>query len=218
MESKENLKIPERTMLFKHLVKASFFIPKKFRDDKVIFIHIPKCAGSSFLNAYLGYQLGHVSAKNYFRHNPIFYCNADVFSICRHPIKRFVSAYKHLKRLSLWHQEDIMAIKSKIQEYDDINTFIQKLEENSFVLQTPWFRPQFTYVTIDDYVAVNKIFKLEDLDENFSAIQKYLGIDFSDDFKINRDPKPSENMEISPDSISKLESIYHKDFTLFGYY
>lgn len=205
-------------MLLKYFARASFFIPKKFRNDNVIFIHIPKCAGSSLLNAYLGYQLGHISAKQYFLYNPLFYRKAEVFSICRHPVKRFISAYDHLKRLTLWQEEAVISIKRKIQEYDDIDTFIQKLGENSFIIQSQWFRPQYTFVTISGYVAVNKIFKLEDLDENFSEIQRYLGVEFSVLNRINARAESSEKITLTPDSLAILESIYRKDFTLFGYY
>jgi hypothetical protein len=206
-------------MLINKFFRQQFYLPRKFKKDKLIFIHIPKCAGSSFMNAYLGYQLGHLSAADYFFHKPLFYKRATVFTICRNPVQRFVSAYEHLERLTLWQSPEIEMVRSKIQECgNDINAFILNLEKNSFILDYPWFRPQHHYVMVKGFVAVDKVFKQEDMDEDFTPIQRYLGIELPVTKKINVNPEKKDRQELTREAIRKLEEIYQKDFTLFGYY
>ena len=75
---------------------APGLVPRQFRRDAAIFIHVPKCAGSALLDAWIGFQTGHVTAEAYHAADPAFFGSAYVFTFVRDPLARFVSAYDHI--------------------------------------------------------------------------------------------------------------------------
>ena len=64
-----------------------------FRDRKLIFVHIPKNAGTSVAESLFGRSFGHHTAKFYRDLDPEFYQTVPTFAILRDPIDRFISAY-----------------------------------------------------------------------------------------------------------------------------
>lgn len=196
-----------------------FTIPRQFRQDKVIFVHIPKCAGSAFLDSYLGYQLGHTKASQYYQLDADFFCKSFVFSFVRNPIDRFVSAYNFLQSNTLWSY--VPGIKEHLSLYgSDIEEFASNLLETSEILNMPWFEPQYKYLEINGKVAMNKVFKTETFSDDLKILEKETGILLRSLAEINRSSLPRKNYKelLSSSNIKKLEMIYEKDFTLFGYF
>ena len=72
-------------------------IPGAFRRDGVIFVHVPKAAGSTINLSLFGFRNGHRSIESFWHVDPTFTEEAFKFSFVRHPYLRFVSAYKYLR-------------------------------------------------------------------------------------------------------------------------
>jgi hypothetical protein len=64
---------------------------------KLIFIHVPKNAGTAISQAIYGRGLAHYRAWFYRRLDPAFYEATPSFAILRDPIDRFISAYFFVK-------------------------------------------------------------------------------------------------------------------------
>lgn len=196
-----------------------FKIPRQFRQDRVIFIHIPKCAGSSFLDSYLGYQLGHINASEYYNLDRSLFLDSFVFSFVRHPVSRFISAYNFLQRTTLWSY--VPEIRAQLNLYGSSADQVAKtITKTSELLTLPWFKPQHTFLEIGGKVAVNRVFKTENFAEDIKILQQSIETQLRFQSNINRSSPNIQAFEevLNTDSIQNLESVYERDFTLFGYY
>ena len=71
---------------------------KIYRKQQVIFIHIPKAAGTSVARAVLGKRAGHFTAetvRDRMGNDP--YYKLYSFAVTRHPVDRLYSAYRYVK-------------------------------------------------------------------------------------------------------------------------
>ncbi|MBD2230087.1 sulfotransferase family 2 domain-containing protein [Phormidium tenue] len=194
-------------------------IPRQFRQDKVIFIHIPKCAGSAFLDSYIGFQLGHASASDYYKLDRSLFLASFVFSFVRHPVSRFISAYNFLQKTTLWNY--VPEIRNKINLYgSSVDQVAKTISKTSELLTLPWFKPQYTFLEIDGKIAANRVFKTETFTEDIKILQELLKVRLRPQATVNRSSLTTINFSeiLNADSIKNLESVYERDFTLFGYY
>ncbi len=197
----------------------NFSVPRQFRQDQVIFIHIPKCAGSAFLDSYIGFQIGHASASDYYNLDKSLFLASFVFSFVRHPVARFISAYNFLQRTTLWSY--VPEIRDKINLYgSSVDQVAKTISKTSELLTLPWFKPQHTFLEIGGKVAVNRVFKTETFEEDIKIVQQSIKTPLRFQTNVNRSSLTILNfMEaLNAHSIKNLESVYARDFTLFGYY
>lgn len=194
-------------------------MPRQFRRDGVIFIHVPKCAGSALLDAYLGFQTGHITAWQYRRADPFFFDTAYVFAFVRDPLARFLSAYDHIRSDDLWGY--LPAAKRQLDRRGGTASEVaESLTADADLLGLPWFAPQHTFLEIRGRLAVNRIFKTETFAADLDVIRGETSIRLREIAPVNRrgDPAASVTDRLSPAAIAKLRQIYARDFTLFGYY
>jgi chondroitin 4-sulfotransferase 11 len=102
----------ERTAVFAHrLIRLQVLLPRPlehgamilrrrghWRRANVIFIHIPKAAGTSISGAVYGRPLGHLRAADIRRIYPGLFRRLPVFAVTRNPWDRLVSAYQFAVR------------------------------------------------------------------------------------------------------------------------
>ena len=77
--------------------------------------------------------------------------------------------------------------------------------------------PQATFLMVDDYIGLDKYYRLEDLDASLADIEARLGIEFQvrhDNQSTIRLVKPND---LAGDDIKHIRSMYKDDFSLFGY-
>lgn len=196
-------------------------IPRQFRRDGVIFIHVPKCAGSAFLDAYLGYQTGHISAREYHDADPGFFRSAHVFTFVRNPLARFVSAYNHVQTDDLWPSlPEARAILNR--HGGTLSEVAAGLHADSELLQLPWFAPQHTFLVLGrgGLPAVNRVLKTETFATDLELLLRDVPLALRSLAEINRrgDRQADPTAELSAEAVATLRRIYSRDFTLFGYY
>jgi len=194
-------------------------VPRQFRRDRAIFIHVPKAAGSALLDAWLGFQTGHVTAADYQTADPNFFAAAYVFSFVRNPLARFVSAYDHIQTDDLWsYLPDMKRLLDR--QGATAAGVAERLAAGSELIALPWFAPQHTFLEIRGRLAVNRVFKTESFAADLEVIRGETGIRFRDLAPVNRrgDPTALASARLGPAAVANLRRIYSRDFTLFGYY
>jgi hypothetical protein len=194
-------------------------VPRQFRRDSAIFIHVPKCAGSALLDAWLGYQTGHITAERYRDEDPAFFDTAYVFTFVRNPLTRFVSAYDHIQTDDLW--DYLPDIKRLVDRHGStVAEVAEQMGPDSDLLTLPWFAPQHTFLEIRGRLAVNRVFKAESFASDLGVIRAETPIRFRDIAKVNcRGDTDTPAVErLGPAGVANLRRLYARDLTLFGYY
>lgn len=194
-------------------------IPRQFRRDGVVFIHVPKCAGSALLDAYLGFQTGHVTADQYRQADPAFFDSAYVFTFVRDPLARFVSAYDHIQTGDLWdYLPEMKRLVDRIGA--TVGEVAERLDPAAELFSLPWFAPQHTFLEIRGRLAISRAFKTESFASDLDVIRAETPVRFRDIAAVNRrgataDPTAAR---LGDAAVANLRRVYARDFTLFGYY
>jgi len=199
--------------------KVAGLVPRQFRRDGVIFIHVPKCAGSAFLDAYLGWQTGHPTAAEYRDADPGFFDSAYVFTFVRHPLERFVSAYRHVQTDDLWPVlADARAVVAR--HGGSLDEVARNLRADSELLHLPWFAPQHTFLEIRGRPAIHRAFKTESFDDDLAVLLAEKPLRLRAPAAVNRRGGGAATPEagLSADAVAALRRVYARDLTLFGYY
>ena len=122
-------------------------LPRAMRDRNLIFLHVPRVAGTSIAHALYGrHCIQHYSARYFKTVAPGFWKRADSFAVLRDPYDRFASSYAFIRsggaencRLSDVFLEQTAHIRS----VDDYLSFIE--ERDAFSLDFV-MRPQSWFV------------------------------------------------------------------------
>lgn len=206
---------------------------------KTIFIHIPKCAGTS-IEKYLGmattkqlFSYKKVKDTDLTISNPDWdtlnrppqhlkayqlkqllpndvFANFYKFSVVRNPYDRFVSEFSYIN--------DAPNEKTAEFMFPSISKFIDAVlplsEKDKVELFDGHLDYQCDYIYIDRQCAVDQIFKFEDFEQCKDYLKKRTNI--SADFPHSRASSISP-VTLSDDDKTKLYNYYEEDFRLFGY-
>ena len=175
------------------------------KNSKPLFIHVPKTSGRH-LSSVLKNKI------QYYTHKPAFalkkpmpdekWKSLDVFTIVRHPLDRFCSAYCFNRR----------HIPTDINEFVDylidcpMDITIQGGHREHFNSQAHFVADQHREI------IVPTIYRFENLEDVYAEL--------SEKFDVNLKYKPSETKYqdmLSTPSIDYLIELYQIDFSLFGY-
>lgn len=182
--------------------------PQIFHESRSIFIHVPKCAGTSIEKTLGGSQYGGHSFGRSIRDKfPKEWKRYYKFGIVRDPLTRFGSAYYYMKERGL---SKVLA-NDKILLSKDINDYIQNYFLKDNVLHM-WRQTDFV---CDANEPIVDIYKYEELEKGWKEIL----------MKLNQHYKPLPKMNKSKDytfsydnqSLEILYKYYERDFKLFGY-
>jgi hypothetical protein len=194
-------------------------------EKKLIFIHIPKTAGTS-VHASLGVKetllnnkfVGHKSICDYKKQYKNYWNIYLKFTVVRDPIDRFISAYKFMKmEENFWHSPN-NPNKYPIHEHYkicnslDINQYISylsKTTKNHSMLTVPQI-----FFIMDKYekIEIDYIAKYENLNNDL----KKIGIDLVDRLNIST-IKDKSSIQLTKKSKKMLYDIYDMDYQYFSY-
>jgi hypothetical protein len=185
---------------------------------KILFIHIPKNAGTSLINKLSLSPHGHYD----WRTHPKFNGPYHKFTIVRNPWDRVVSSYEFAKMdKSYWHSKDN---HTKHPDYDLCNSLtfkecVKLLKESPERFTHPGWKNQYPYIVNDDYmVMVDSVLKMENLNEELTNLFKKLKIGVIPNIpKSNTSTRGHYKDYYDKESISIVKEIYVKDITLFNY-
>ena len=188
-------------------------------EKKLIFIHIPKNAGTSIIKA-MGVENLYIdkTIEEYKEHYGDYWNEYKKFTVVREPIDRFISAYKYARMdESGWFSVTGEEGLEKHYHYElcnemNINEYISYLYKNPEKFN-PWISPQTFIISnengekeIDYYVRYENL--LEDLQK--------IGIDKIE--KLNSSKiKDEKTIELTKKSKNQLYQIYDIDYQNFSY-
>tara|TARA_R100000030_G_scaffold66814_1_gene50880 strand:+ start:1808 stop:2416 length:609 start_codon:yes stop_codon:yes gene_type:complete len=188
-------------------------------ERRLIFIHIPKNAGTSIIKA-MGVENIYMDKKieEYKEHYGEYWDKYKKFTVVRDPIDRFISAYKFARmKESGWFSATGEEGLDKHVHYElcnemDINEYVSYLYKNPTKFNR-WIIPQFLLISNEnDEIEIDYYVRFENLNEDLSKIgikniQKLNSSKIEDDKVI----------QLSKKSKMKLYTIYEIDYQTFNY-
>ncbi|MCC5959458.1 MAG: hypothetical protein JJU08_08965 [Rhodobacteraceae bacterium] len=150
---------------------------KVWKKAGIVFIHIPKCAGTTINYALYGGFVGHYTASQIERRAPTLFHNLPSFAITRNPWERLYSSYLFAKQGGTALVPSSFEIIDYQREFATFEAFVtQWLPERKLMFEDPVFHPQLPYVTnsagdpiVSHLGSVNK------LDETYDFIESRIG-------------------------------------------
>ena len=154
---------------------AGAFFPRYFDDQKVIFVHVPKSAGTSIAMALYGRTINHLPASYYRNANRRKFGSYYSFAVVRNPLERLVSAYLYAKRGGTAQVPISKPETYRVSEFHRFDTFFYDWllfqKELDFV-----FRPQHEFLCdTDGRILVNDIFDITELHQCSLTLSEVLG-------------------------------------------
>ena len=181
----------------------------------LLFVHVPKNAGTSIEKHCNMRYSGHHSWNIYKENFPYEWSNYSSFAIIRDPIDRFISCYRYAKmEKSYWHSsiKNDSSIHGKHPDYLitkllDINSFIEIIYLYRINLMHPGWFPQYRWISDGKSIMVDKIIQYENLNSEL----KMIGISNLPNLNITRG---SDDIYISEDNIKIIKELYIKDYEI----
>jgi len=203
-----------REFLVRIFSGEGLFYKKEIDDKKIVFVHIPKAAGTAVSKALFGKRMGHFSIYAYRIANKRKYSDYYKFSIVRNPYSKVYSAWMYLKNSP--HAEDRDWFSANLAKYISFEDFV--LNWLSITNARSWkhFIPQVDYICINGVVAVDDVFKVE----NISCAEQVLSDRLGYEVKFSRSNVGISLFDINiyTDEMKRvLLRVYKEDFEVFGY-
>ncbi len=192
------------------------FLP--FLENECLFVHIPKCGGTSISQALFGNAAGghiamneYVQAFNSFEFNRYF-----KFTVVRNPWARLVSGFYFLKQGN-WDPKGSGALGS-IQEYEEFDRFVKGWLNPDNIRRHNVFRPQSKFLFRGDKLMVDFVGYLENIEDDFRHIQLQIGSQ-GELNHLNRGRLLSKGYQdyYTDETIQIVGNLYRDDVENFGY-
>lgn len=189
-------------------------LPQGFVEHNCIFIHVPKCAGTSIKHSiFKENTLGHMPLWWYEINFPEFYARAFKFSFVRDPLSRAYSSYNYLRLKE--NGKDPKACEMALR-YDTFDSFVKNwlCEENA--LRQIHFTPQWQFLTNEmGHVDMDFIGKQENFANDFDSVCRSLGVQVAPAKK--NVFSSNESLAVDTKTVDKIHRIYERDYELFAY-
>jgi hypothetical protein len=194
---------------------------RPFIERKILYIHIPKCAGTSVVDALFGQRIGNhqtlallrlaFTAKEFQE----FY----KFTFVRNPWDRMVSTYYYLRDGGK-SRKDVEWAEKMIFPYSDFRDFVLNgLSENN-INRSYHFRPQQTLLCLgpNRLPEMDYIGRFETLEQDFRKICEKIGVDARlPDANRGRSRPRDYRDQYDEETRAKVEQLYANDIALFNY-
>jgi hypothetical protein len=211
-----------QTLLPRPLEHGAMIVRRRghWRRANLIFIHIPKAAGTSISGAVYGRPLGHLRAADIRRIYPGLFRRLPVFAVTRNPWDRLASAYRFavrggtseagMRNRQMYRTGAFRSFEAFVEEW----LVEQNLDEADYV-----FQPQSVYVT-DRHgnVIVDFLGKTEAMPEVEAWLAETLGCHIAIGHRnaLNgsgsyRESYPCVSL------VNRVGDLYRSDVELFGY-
>lgn len=190
-------------------------------SKKVIFIHIPKNAGTSVTLAD-GFNfdgVSHLPAYYYKNNFPDFWRQYLKISIVRNPWDRLVSCYEYARMIkSYYHSKDRESLFGPHPDYNIISSLsfedlLKGLLRNDLNLMHPCWGEQYKWICEKEEVIIDKLFRYENVNEDLEFKKIFGTIK-----RINcSDRKYYKEYYSNNEQINCVKKIYEKDIEIFNY-
>jgi hypothetical protein len=188
----------------------------------IVFIHIPKAAGTSINDALYGQFMGHVRAADIRRCGSPRLKALPSFAVTRNPWDRLVSAYRFATAGRGTGGRIQAGVRDpqqyRIPEFESFQRFVTDwLCHRDPARLDPIFQPQHLYVAGGGSLLVDHLGRLDDLGPTLDFIERHLGSRPS----IERSNLSGNSVDYrdfyTPALTRTVAEIYRTDVDLFGY-
>jgi hypothetical protein len=177
---------------------------------KCIFIHIPKVAGTSIIDAF-GYSWsdknshflgdGYLASPSHWKEYEECYKDYKIFTVIRNPYDRFVSGWKYCKSTQ---NLDINHLLKHLPRSGHDNIHITK-RQSEFIFK-------------DDKPIYNYLLYFENLQNNFDQLCDRIGKERVKLKKLNQTPRKNYKNYFTPFAKKMFDKIYEEDLRRFSVY
>lgn len=184
--------------------------------NRLIFIHVPKNAGTSIEKQLDMTDTGHKSWDYYAARYPSEWVKYRSFAVIRNPFDRLLSNYEYAKlEKSYWHSVDGNAVYGKHPDYDVChnNSFadiINILGRSPDSLHHPGWKPQYIWFCEGKNIKVTNVIKYENLQEELKQLSIVNNLE-----EINVSKKKGYSEYYTDKLYDKVRYIYQTDFDMF---
>lgn len=185
---------------------------KKIRQCGLLFIHIPKNAGTSISRTLYDLEIGHETIR-YFHNRMWNMRQYPSFAILRDPLQRFLSAYRYARMGGSSDRRVTAGFRQQYMNFRCIDDALDHIGE----ARRPYdidhiFRKQKWYLTDrNGRVAVDHLFMMEDMDRIRQFMKKYTP-NYIPHANRTQDDLPPLNV----DQIYRIRKIYEEDYDLIS--
>ncbi|CDF80641.1 sulfotransferase [Formosa agariphila KMM 3901] len=207
-------------------------IPNISIDKNLIFIHIPKNAGTSIYNSLGLKDSKHRTAKEYIKIlGQEKYDSMFSLAFVRNPFSRFISLYNYARMEVSYYHNNISpdkAIYGNHMDYELLKT--KSIEEAAILLKEgklihnpphiQWNPQNFWLKDENDKINVKYLGRLEDLEFNMRNISQITGLKNSSIVKrinASSENKLDYKKLITNSTREILEDVYKEDLEIFNY-
>ena len=192
-------------------------------EYRCIFIHIPRCAGTSIEYWLVGKDwwvvnsaTKHLTASQARRQYAEYWDDYFKFSIVRHPEQRTFSCMKYGRHFGLQLMPDggiSFDTYHEIFGRDIIVEFDHRFYKRSDVVQSNHEAGQIYGNVLDEPIDFTA--KLENIEQDMEFVRRQLGVNNSFDLKVE---VSKDRIESAPvETISHIRKMYNRDYIKFGY-
>ncbi|KAB0491959.1 sulfotransferase family 2 domain-containing protein [Pseudomonas vancouverensis] len=212
------LSVVDRQVVDKSM-SASVVFPKLFEQRSCLFIHVPKCAGSSVCEAMFGdWRPGHLPLYWYEQQFPAQFAGSFKFTFVRDPLERAYSAYAFLKSNTLGRRDH--AAQQLVSHYRDFDDFVGRWLHPETIHRQLHFAAQTDFLTDSmGRLALDFIGYQEHLARDFGLICQRLGLSAGLPHVNRTEQRHSEPVRdfCSMRTRRLVRRVYQRDYEMLGY-
>jgi hypothetical protein len=190
--------------------------PPQILQRGILFIHIPKNAGTSISHALYGKEIGHHPVAWYRERFPHSLAGIPSFAVVRDPVRRFVSAFLFLKSGGM-NADDARFAQEKLSPFADPLQLAEACGQSCFwrdlQISHHHFKPQSSFVIWRGRRAVDFLLRFEDLPvclERLPLSPAWLtGLERRNRTRRTAKPKDDHSLRVL------IEKLYPEDFILW---
>ncbi|WP_417536884.1 hypothetical protein [Methylophaga sp.] len=200
----------------KRLTSKKLGLPlrREVHGSDLLFIHVPKNAGTTISTQLYGGHIGHRSARYYQSCDPDFFSRTKSFAIYRNPVDRFVSAFKYARKGGsqiVPASKHVIRFANSFDTARDCAQHIATLGSMARDQLDPVFRSQSWYLCGDDQrLLVTDLFDISQISGSTFA---YNGFVFDMGIRINSENYPYYT-DTDQDLVKAVRAAYPEDFHL----
>lgn len=206
----------DRQAVVKAIIGSSLY-RTCFDDRRCIFVHIPKCAGSSLAQGLLGQRnIGHIPIYWHQLASPERFDSYFKFAFVRNPWDRLVSAYLYLQRGGAARRDRDWS--RMVQRFAGFEQFVEQWLSPENARRSLLFLPQHEFIR-DRFglPGVDFIGRFENLAKDFASVAACLAVPARLP-EINRSADRSPYQDYySEASRERVAEVYAGDIQWFGY-
>ncbi|MCU1750752.1 sulfotransferase family protein [Pseudomonas sp. 6D_7.1_Bac1] len=172
------LSVVDRQAVNKSMSGNTLF-PAQFQQGSCLFIHVPKCAGSSVCSAlFNGWTPGHLPLYWYEQQFPEHYARSFKFAFVRDPLERAYSAYAYLRSNQLPQRDEPAQLL--VNSYRDFDDFVGRWLHPENIRKQLHFAPQTDFLNDSmGRMAMDFVGYQEHLERDFQLLCQHLGMSSS---------------------------------------